>query len=232
VDVERRSQRRAVALTIVQPVLLVMARQPEVGRVKTRLAGAIGAEQACALYRAFLHDLAHRFAGRHYDLVWAVHPAGADFRAAVGESGRCIPQIGADLAERMHQAVASIIAAGADRVVMIGADCPHIRDAWIDEALQALDENDVVLGPSTDGGYYLVALRQAHDLFRGAPMGTSRVLAETLARARLLRLRVHLLPQTFDVDEMTDLERLRDELRMPELARLLSETQRVLTTLP
>jgi len=91
---------------------------------------------------------------------------------------------------------------------MIGADVPHVRDEWLDEAETALGEVDLVLGPTEDGGYYLVGMRAPHDVFSGIPMSTHRVLAETLGKAAAASLRVHLLPHCFDVDEESNLRQL------------------------
>jgi hypothetical protein len=189
-----------------------MARFPTVGAVKTRLARSIGAEQACELYRAFLRDLDDRFADGGRTLIWAFHPSDSDFPSLVRAGVRCVPQVGRDLGARMLACFRLLSSEGFARILLMGADVPHIRDEWIVEAEAGLDEADVVLGPTDDGGYYLIGMRAPHDLFSGIPMSTPRVLAETLAKAEAAHLRVHLLPQTFDVDEAEDLARLRQQL--------------------
>ena len=204
--------------------LVIIARYPTAGRVKTRLAAVIGVDRACNLYRAFLRDLDTRLSHRSETIVWAFDPPDSDFGSVVSIGARCIPQVGADLGERMYHCFRALCAEGFDRVMMIGADCPHIRDDWLDEAVRALGDADAVLGPTEDGGYYLVALRAPRDLFRGIQMGTATALSETLARARALGLRVHLLPKTFDIDEAADLHRLRALLEDAALARMLPHT--------
>jgi rSAM/selenodomain-associated transferase 1 len=189
-----------------------MARFPEVGEVKTRLAGTIGAERACALYRAFLQDIAVRFGERPRPLVWMFHPPECDFASVVAPGARCLPQQGESLGERMHHCFRDLCGEGFERVIMTGADVPHVRDAWLDEAENRLDDADVVLGPSEDGGYDLVAMRHPHDIFSGIAMSTDRVLEQTRQKAAALSLRVHLLPRNFDIDEVGDLVRLRDVL--------------------
>jgi 2-phospho-L-lactate guanylyltransferase (CobY/MobA/RfbA family) len=114
-----------------------------------------------------------------------------------------------------------------DRVIMIGSDVPHVRDAAIDEAERHLDDHDVVLGPSQDGGYYLIALRQPRDLFSMVEMGTPKVLERTLEVIRSAGLDAYLLPPDFDIDEEDDLRRLRDLLTQPG-APQLPHTTRVL----
>lgn len=189
-------------------VLVVMARYPEPGRVKTRLAKHLGDGAASDLYAAFLRDIRGRFQGGPFRLLWAVDPPGARLGAIVGEGETVIDQEGADLAERMRRCFAALFAAGARRVVMIGADVPHLPSGRLAEAFAALDESDVVLVPSDDGGYCLVGLREPIDVFTSIEMGTPRVLAETLERIEKGRLRARTLAPCFDVDDAEDLLRL------------------------
>lgn len=115
-------------------------------------------------------------------------------------------------------------------VIVVGADAPHLEPARLTEAAAALAAGaDVVLGPATDGGYYLIGLREACPaLFRDIAWGSSAVLDATLARARASGLRVHLLPPTFDVDDTDGLAALRALLaaggaELPRTAAILAE---------
>lgn len=212
--------------------LAIVARYPEPGKVKTRLAATIGACQAAALYAAFLGDLAARFGAAHrtgnhagnYELLWACAPGGrpcADLRAVVGGERRIIAQRGADFADRLYALACDTRDMGFERLVIMSSDSPHVPATVVTEAFAALALADVVLGPAEDGGYYLIGLHlraSAHalappDLFRGIQMSTSTVCAETLARAAALGLSTTLLAPTFDVDEAPDLTRLWDALR-------------------
>jgi rSAM/selenodomain-associated transferase 1 len=213
-----------------QTAIAVMARCPQVGQGKTRLARAIGAERAYRLYGAFLQDIDHRFARGRRTLIWAFYPPNADFAALSGCSARCVPQQGNDLGERMYHCFRMLCGEGFDRVILIGADIPHVRDEWLDEAETALGKADLVLGPTDDGGYYLIAARKPHDVFSGVPMGTDHVLPETLRKAEASSLRVHLLPRSFDIDAQGDLAQLRQVLRsnggrvrLPRTAAVLAE---------
>jgi hypothetical protein len=206
-----------------------MAKYPEPGRVKTRLAAVLGAEVACRLYLAFLRDLAGRLTPLPYPTTWAYSPPESPFTALLPQA-RCRPQQGGDLGERMAAAVAEEFGAGAGAVLVIGVDAPHLPAAYLAEAAAALARGtDVVLGPAADGGYYLIGLRApAPDLFRSIPWSTGGVFGSTVAAARRLHLRLHQLPPTFDVDEPADLERLRallarDGALLPETARLLAD---------
>lgn len=199
--------------------LVIMARLPECGKVKTRLAKYLGQEQTLQLYQAFLADLAARFTGQPYDLLWAYTPPEADFATYLaslmpmsGQASKCFPQQGAELGSRLHHVFVSQVQQYR-HVVVIGSDIPHMSHAVIERARQALDTVDVVLGPSDDGGYYLIAMREPHDLFSGIPMSTDAVLRLTIERAYQQNLTIHLLEKIFDIDEQPDLLRLAHLLR-------------------
>jgi len=204
--------------------LTVMARYPEAGAVKTRLARSIGAERACALYRAFLRDIERRFAGNERELVWMFHPPESDFPAIVSPRTRCMPQTGRDLGERMHAAFKQLLSADFQQVIMIGADVPHVRDEWLDEAEHALEVNDIVLGPTDDGGYYLIAMSQPHDVFSGIAMSTPDVMVQTQKKVAAAGLRLHLLPPSFDIDQATDVAQLLKLLARPDWTARLPAT--------
>jgi uncharacterized protein len=211
-------------------VLVVMAKKPAPGAVKSRLAPRLGADGAAELYRAFLRDLHARLTAAPWRLLWAVHPPGSDLGADLGAPVEQIDQRGADLGERMWNCFAALCpppTPGGDRIVMIGADVPHLPRQVVTDAFAALAGCDVVLQPTRDGGYCLVGLRRCVDLFRGIPMGTAEVCRLTLQRARELGLKVVLLPETFDVDEPADLDELaallrRGEAELPFSGPLLS----------
>jgi rSAM/selenodomain-associated transferase 1 len=211
-------------------VLVVMAKYPRPGQVKTRLASRFGVEAACRLYEAFLLDIASRFAGRAFALLWGVDPPRADLRKIVGAAADCIDQIGDDLGERMRHCFEQIFAEGARRVVMIGADVPHIPESTIESAFAALADHDVALAPSPDGGYCLVGLGRPVDLFTAIEMSTPRVFAETRALIEQRGLRLQLLPECFDVDELGDVDALA---RLIETGAVtLPHTQQALSGLP
>lgn len=206
--------------------LVFVARVPEPGMVKTRLAALIGPERAASLYRDFLGDLAERFGAAHcvdgYDLRWACAPGSQPpdaLRAVVGAAADIFPQRGADFAERLYQIACDCRTAGYRRLVISSSDSPHLPAETVACAFAALERADVALGPAEDGGYYLIGLSlddspgAPPDLFRGIRMSTATVCAETLARARALGLSTTLLAPTFDIDETPDLARLWDVLR-------------------
>ncbi len=200
--------------------LVVMARYPEAGKTKTRLARTIGNERTVSLYQAFLTDLAQRFAVQMYDLHWAYTPPEANFRAFIATLAppyaqymTCFPQQGADLGARLHHVFMETHKRGFERTIVIGSDSPHISLAIVANAYKALDEADVVLGPAEDGGYYLIAMRQPHDVFTGIPMSTSVVRQMTIELAHRQELLVRLLQPLLDVDELPDLLGLAELLQ-------------------
>lgn len=197
-----------------QSRLLVFARVPLLGRVKSRLAASIGNEAALETYRELLAITREAVVASGVPVtVWLAETAGpiptaAETREWPALAVQCQP-VG-DLGERMAAAFYHAFAEGAGRVVIIGTDCPGLRAAHLTHAFAALAEHDVVLGPATDGGYYLLGLRApCPALFENKQWSTPTVLAETVAEARRLGLRVTLLAELRDVDDAADLAEWR-----------------------
>jgi uncharacterized protein len=189
--------------------LVVLAKFPTVGRVKTRLAEAIGAEAACVLYRAFVRDLARRLRRTPLPVWWAFTPAASRFAPLV-RSRRCFPQCGGDLGARIHHALRVTAARTHGPVVAIGADAPHVSGRELVRAARALERGaDVVLGPAVDGGYWLIGMRAPRRaVFDGIPWSTSGVVAATRRRCRALGLSCIEVAADFDVDGLDDLAAL------------------------
>jgi len=193
-----------------QRLLLVFLKAPRPGQVKTRLAAEIGDEPAAAAYRQIAERVLLQTAPqeREYDRLVFFAPPDARAEVAAWFPGETlVAQQGEDLGSRMDAAFADAFARGATRVALIGTDVPRLGREHVLEALTALDECPVVLGPATDGGYYLIGLRERQpDLFRDVEWGSAEVCAATLARAEALRLAVHRLDPLRDVDTLADLE--------------------------
>jgi rSAM/selenodomain-associated transferase 1 len=218
--------------------LAIMVRYPEKGKIKTRLARSIGNDATLHLYRAFLCDLAQRFSSWTYDLHWAYTPTEHDFAAFVATlvpeyAGRIsvFPQQGPDLGTRLYQVFHTLQMRQFRQTIVIGSDSPQISRATLLQAQQALDIADVVLGPAEDGGYYLIAMREPHEVFSGIPMSTKVVLQMTIERAEAQGLSVHLLEPLFDIDEQPDLIRLAELLQQdttlaPYTATCLAEMKK------
>ena len=174
--------------------------------MKTRLAASIGPEAAAGLYRALAeHVLEATTPSGEYERLVFFDPSGAleEMRAWL-PGVRLLAQSGEDLGARMSDAFARAFARGASRVAIVGTDAPAVSRRTVTEALSALDAADVVIGPSTDGGYYLLALREPRpELFAGIAWSTPTVAADTRARAAGLAVRD--LPVGRDVDTLEDL---------------------------
>ncbi len=201
--------------------LYVIAKAPRVGLAKTRLGRTIGHERAVTLYRAFLQDLAARFSGAPFALGWYVTPpdAWAEISPLVGESGQVLFQGEGDLTERQRELFREAAGRGEERTVLIASDSPHLTVGIVEEAFRCLDRQDIVFGPTYDGGYYLIGMRGYHDVLQEAPMSVGTELDGIVARARLSGLSVALLETTFDVDVVEDIRHLRPlVLERPDLA--------------
>ncbi|GAA3927095.1 TIGR04282 family arsenosugar biosynthesis glycosyltransferase [Hymenobacter algoricola] len=187
--------------------LLIFARHPELGRVKTRLARTLGDAAALAVYGELLaltRAAAGGLAQTHKTVWFADHaPAEPDAQWA-GYETRLQPA--GELGHRMSAGFAQAFAAGATAAVIIGTDCPALTTEHLQAAFAHLETHDVVLGPAEDGGYYLLGLKKVYSaLFAGKVWSTDSVLSATLADAQHLGLRVALLPRLQDVDTEADL---------------------------
>ena len=199
-----------------------MTRFPEPGRTKTRLIPVLGADRAAALHRCLIRrtlDVVLHWAEVHHCDV-EVRYAGGDekqFRAQFGLQARYSPQPEGSLGERMNSAVALAFSEGAKRVVVIGTDCPGLDSSHLRQAFDQLTHHDVVIGPATDGGYYLLGMRNhLPTLFEGMAWGTETVLRQTLERAAEAGVTVGQLPILSDVDHAEDLiqcRRIEDQFR-------------------
>jgi len=196
----------------------VMAKVPGAAPVKSRLHAALTEARATELYRCFLLDrLDALVAVPGIAPVVAFTPPEARARmATLAPPGvRLLAQEGDDLTERLTRLFDRLLGEGHPAALAMDSDSPTLPMAYVATAARALadGEAEVVIGPSDDGGYYLIGLREPRAaLFEDVPWSTAEVLAVTLARARGLGLRVRLLPAWFDVDTEADLHRLRDEL--------------------
>lgn len=196
--------------------LLIVGKAPLAGRAKTRLAPPLTFDEAAWLYRGFLLDTVAMSLDLGWERVCVVHPRGsaAGLHALLPGGVALMEQPEAGLQDALTCAFARHLAAGFQRVVLVGSDTPTLAPGLIEQACRALDDHDLTIGPSADGGYYLIGMRQPQPaVFEAIDWSTSRVYAQTLARTCRLGLRVHRLDEWFDVDEPADLERLRRDLR-------------------
>jgi len=206
----------------VSRMLVVMAKAPRPGMVKTRLAQSLPVEAVTELYRCFLDDtmaLAHSLDGVEVAIMCPASDVEELTRMARGAVG-VVAQKGEGLAAGLTSVFAQFAAPGRQRVVAFNSDSPHLPASVLESAFAALTGHDVVVGPTHDGGYYLVGAKAAHpSLFDGDGMGTNSALEALLARARRLQLSVGFTNPFYDIDVEGDLARLATELRLvPERA--------------
>jgi rSAM/selenodomain-associated transferase 1 len=200
-----------------------MAKQPVVGRTKTRLCPPLSLAEAAALYQALLQDTIELVAGLpSVQLAIAVTPpeAAESFREISPPDTVLLPVACTDIGDCLNQVLDHLLIAGHSHAIAFNSDGPTLPASYLHQAVGELDDADVVLGPSEDGGYYLIGLTQPQpELFSDIEWSSERVTAQTLTRAETLGLSVALLPPWYDVDTAADLDRLRAELaRLPAQA--------------
>jgi uncharacterized protein len=196
--------------------LVVMAKAPKPGMVKTRLAQYLPPSAVTALYRCLLDDTIALAQSLGSVNVAIMCPASDidDLERVVGNSIRVVPQTGEGLAAGLTSVFAHFAVAG-QRIVAFNSDSPHLPASVLQSAFEALATCDVVVGPTHDGGYYLVGAKAPHPgLFNGDGMGTSNALETLLQRVRALGLSVCLADPFYDIDVASDLIRLDAELRL------------------
>jgi hypothetical protein len=209
--------------------IAVMAKASAPGRAKTRLVPPLSYDEAAALNTAFLQDVtdnmllaAHCAAPSASIAAYAAYgPPGSEdffrrnFSDAIGLLPAWLPNFG----DCLYHTIGEIFARGHAAAVVLNADSPTLPTALLNEAVEVLAQpgDRAVLGPSDDGGYYLLGLKAAHRrMFDDIAWSTERVAEQTLERAREIKLDVHLLPEWYDVDDIDCLRRLHGELHRPE----------------
>jgi hypothetical protein len=196
--------------TVPQECLLIFARYPEPGKVKTRLIPALGAEGAASVYREMAEHTSNQ--ARAIAHMRGVSPqlwftGGHDhaLRTWLGDDLTYRSQPEGDLGHKLTYAFQSAFDEGHQAVAAIGTDCPSLDSATLLQAFEALKTYDLVLGPAADGGYYLIGLRHfIPELFKGIVWSTAQVLQQTEAIAKRLALTQYRLPSLTDVDYPED----------------------------
>ena len=198
-------------------LLLIFTRNPELGKVKTRLAADVGQETALRLYETLLHhtrSVTEQLRVDRQVLFSEVLEKDGIWRSSRFQKGL---QRGNDLGDRMANAFADGFSRGYEKVVIIGTDLYGLQQKDLEDAFDTLDESEVVIGPAEDGGYYLLGMRSMRrELFSQKDWGTSRVLDQTLKD--LIGIPISLLRRQNDIDVLEDLTGL------PDLEKLITPT--------
>jgi uncharacterized protein len=217
-------------MTAANRTLVIMAKAPRLGSVKTRLAGSLSLQAVTELYRCLLNDtIALTQALDHVEIA-IMCPASDvdDVSRAVAKAVPIVPQTGQGLAAGLTSVFAHFATPG-HRVIAFNSDSPHLPASVLEGAFDVLKACDLVVGPTHDGGYYLVGARASHPgLFSSDGMGTASALEALLTRAHALGLSVHVTDPFYDIDVAGDLSQLADELqrtpgKAPRTAKWLSE---------
>jgi rSAM/selenodomain-associated transferase 1 len=219
-------------------VLVIMAKAPKPGLVKTRLATKLPVSAVTALYRCFLQDtitLAKSLAGLK---VAVMCPEGdqEELGRFIGADLEVVAQEGKGLAAGLTS-VFKLFTAGGQRVVAFNSDSPHLSSSVLEHAFEVLASHDVVIGPTEDGGYYLVGAKAAHsNLFGNDGLGTSSALQRLLANTTAQELSTGFTNAFYDIDVAEDLLLLEEELRLvpakaPRTAGWFREWEHVVATL-
>jgi rSAM/selenodomain-associated transferase 1 len=206
-------------------VCVVMVKAPRAGAVKTRLVPPLTGAEAASLAASFARDTVESVRRVAREVIVAYAPDGG--REALealleGEGLLWFAQRGEDLGARIESAASFAFERARGPVVVVGTDSPTLPPLFVERAFASLSagDADVALGPTEDGGYFLVGLREPFEgLFRNVEWSTPRVYVQTASNASRLGLRVLELPRWYDVDTGADLTRLRDELLSDEEAR-------------
>lgn len=204
-------------MTATNRTLVIMAKAPRVGSVKTRLAASLSLQAVTELYRCLLNDTIALAQVLHHVEIAVVCPASDldDLSRTVAKTVRIVPQTGLGLAAGLASVFNHFATSGQQRVIAFNSDSPHLPASVLETAFDLLEARDLVVGPTHDGGYYLVGARASHsDLFASDGMGTANALEALLTRALALGLSVHLTDPFYDIDVEGDLTRLAAELRL------------------
>ena len=207
--------------------VIVFAKNPIPNEVKTRLIPPLSPEQAATLYTAFLTDWCEALAElSDVDLVIAYTPAEAqpDLQALIGNDAIYIPQVGIDLGERLTSATQWAAEHGWTKILLVGSDSPTLPISYISQALTLLDSRNIVIGPSTDGGYYLISFSAEAlattipHVFENIAWSTAEVFQQTVARICAAEATFGLLPPWYDIDRAEDLAFLQAHISAMRLA--------------
>ena len=220
--------------------VIVFAKNPVPNQVKTRLIPTLSPEQAATLYTAFLRDWCETLAKLSgVDLIIAYTPpeAESDLQALIGDDATYIPQIGTDLGERLTSATQWAAKQGYTKILLVGSDSPTLPISYISKALTLLDSRDIVIGPSTDGGYYLIGFSAANVAVAGSfvfeeiSWSTADVFQQTMTRICSAKAPVGLLPPWYDIDTAEDLAFLHAHISAMRLAGDMVQAVRTETLL-
>jgi len=207
--------------------LLFFVKNPERGKVKSRLGAVIGNDSAVSVYKNIVDRMLSTLKEGTFPLYICFSPKNAQkpVKNWLGREYRYIPQNGKDLGERMRNGFTEAFEMGFKKVVLIGSDIPDLALEFIEEAFITLNKSDAVIGPAFDGGYYLIGFKDktfSPQVFEGIAWGTQNVFDETVKKLKRFKRAVHTLPYQRDIDTAKDLNYLKEKF-LPTAHQLSGE---------
>ena len=202
--------------------LLLFLKYPERGKVKSRLAKDLNKDITILLYKNFILDLLDTLKKGRFRVKICFYPPDSKEKVTdwLGNNYVYMPQKGKDLGERMKNAFMTVYSEGFSKAVLIGSDIPDLNNAVLDEACEC-DDHDAVIGPASDGGYYLIGFKNntfLPEIFEGIQWGRGTVFKKTVEILKRNNRKVHILPEWQDIDRLDDLRALFDRNRDTEFA--------------
>ncbi len=202
--------------------LIIFAKSPIPGKVKTRLTPHITPTEAAELYKSFIADIicsTRKLKCDQVAIAYTPSNAEATFHSICGQSVNYLPQKGDNLGERMKNAFKLSFNEGSKRTVIIGTDSPTLPLSYIQKSFDVLKEVPIAIGPTFDGGYYLIGLSEQNDaIFDGIDWSTSKVFDQTLTRIQTINKQLYVLPPWYDVDTPDNLGFLRSHIQAMKLS--------------
>lgn len=219
---------------------VLFTREPVPGFTKTRLMPYYTAEQCAELHECFLRDIAHEMMSRDFDIIVSYTGGEPSFlKKTFGRKAKYIEQRGNGLGQRMENAISDVLAMGYEKAVLTGSDIPELEAETIEASFAMLSASDIVIGPTSDGGYYLIGMKKLlHEAFDVKTYGVSTVFEETVSAIEAKELTVAKVDEYHDIDTNENLADLRRRivedihLRRSETGRFVAENLRISVIVP
>jgi rSAM/selenodomain-associated transferase 1 len=200
-----------------KPILIIIAKEPQIGTTKTRLSPPLKLSEAAALFEALLEDtIALASSIKDMDLAVAVTPPESIgyFEQKTPNGTILIPVTCDNIGDCLIQVFDQLFHRGYPKVLAFNSDGPSLPKEYINQANLMLEDHDLVFGPSEDGGYYLVGSKELFpEIFTGIKWSTPQVFEQSLVKAEMMKLRIAQLPEWYDVDTAKDIKRLLKEIQ-------------------
>lgn len=199
-----------------EKALIIFTRVPIPGQTKTRLMPFLDGEQCAGLHTCFLKDILQKAQQVDATLFLFYTPRDEKglLQKVVGNEIICLPQYGVDLGQKMKNAIGSVLRLGFEKVILMGSDVPHIHLETLNNAFDSLDQKDIVIHPTFDGGYYLIGMKREYEsIWQIERYGTNTVIYDTLQHMKNERLSTAVGQMYYDVDDKEDLCRLYRDMK-------------------